>query len=108
MTRCQGAGEGEGGIVLGCRGKGDSPSYFYLGENRAGQSQEQLQVTSPGLQVCLQAWLVPSHRGRLRAPTSLPALPATSLWVSRGPPHRAQLPPLTSHPCSETLPAACG
>ena len=50
------------------RGKGDSPSYFYSGESRAGQSQVDMVITSSSLEVCLQAWLAPSPGCRPRRP----------------------------------------
>lgn len=50
------------------RGKGDSPSYFYSGESRAGQSQVDLETMLSSLEVCLWAWLDASYSGHPRCP----------------------------------------
>lgn len=88
------------GLSPDSRGKGDSPSYFYLGENRTKQSQVELQVMSSGLEVSLQAWLVPFHSDRPCCPyicaqtfaVASSLLSQTSnLQMSPAPPHGGQL-----------------
>ena len=59
------------GLSSDSRGKGDRPSYFYSGESRAGQSQVDLVTMFSSLEVCLWAWLDPSHYGHPRCSLSV-------------------------------------